>query len=78
MRTFVRTSPTFPAGLLLKALIQDLRCTAGKAAAYMIAYRKAKAAGDLHKHLSRWSDPDLAAHGLDRARLAQLISQRLS
>jgi hypothetical protein len=32
----------------------------------------------LYSHLSRWSDPDLAAHGLDRGRLAQLISQPLS
>jgi hypothetical protein len=78
MRPFVRTSPSYPSGLLLEALTWALKRTAGKAVTCMIAYRKAKAAEDLYNHLLRWSDPDLAAHGLDRGRLAQLISQRLS
>jgi hypothetical protein len=78
MRAVVRTSPPFPSGFLLEALTWALKRTAGKAFACMIAYRKAKAAEDLYKHLLRRSDPDLAAHGLDRGRLAQMISQRLS
>jgi hypothetical protein len=78
MRAFVRTSPSFASGLSLEALTWALKRTAGKAFACMIAYRKANAAEDLYKHLLRWSDQDLAAHGLDRERLAQLISQRLS
>ena len=77
MRALVRTSPRLPSGFLLKALSRAFERTVGAAVVYMIEYRKAKAAEDLYKHLSRLSDEELAVWGLDRRYLAQFIRQRL-
>jgi hypothetical protein len=77
MRALVRTSPRLPSGILLKALSHAFEGTAGVAVVYMIAHRKAKAAEDLYRHLSRLTNEELTVRGLDRRHLAQFIRQRL-
>jgi hypothetical protein len=62
---------------LLHALIWAHDRTIGALATYMIAYRKAKVAEDLHRYLSRLSDAELAGRGLNRRQLPQFIRQRL-
>ena len=41
------------------------------------AVRKAKAAEELYRYLSRLSDAELAVRGLNRHRLVQFINERL-
>jgi hypothetical protein len=77
MKALTRSSPPAPSRLLLHALIRAYEYTIGAVAAYMIEYRKAQVAERLHSYLSRLSDKELAARGLDRRQLAQFIRQRL-
>jgi hypothetical protein len=77
MKALTRSSPLVPSRLLVHALIRAYECTIGAIATYMIEYRKAKISEDLYSYLSRLSDAELAARGLDRRQLAQFIRQRL-
>jgi len=45
--------------------------------AYLIEYRKAKAAEDLYQQLSRQSDAELARRGLHRKGLIQFVRERI-
>jgi hypothetical protein len=77
MRSLIGSPPLAFSRLLAHALIWAYERTAGTVVTYMIEYRKAKVSEELYRHLSRLSDAELAARGLDHQRLAQFISQRL-
>lgn len=77
MNSLVRSGPSVPSRLFLRALIWVHERTIGALVTHMTAYRKAKVSEHLYSHLSRLSDAELAARGLDRRQLAQFIRQRL-
>jgi hypothetical protein len=77
MRSLVRSSLVTPWRDLLRALIWASGRITGAVVAHIVAHRKAKAAEELYRHLSRLSDAELAARGLDRRQLPQLMVERL-
>jgi hypothetical protein len=77
MKSLARTMLAVPSHSLLHTLMRASRRIAGAIGAYLIASRKAKAAEELFRHLSRLPDQELATRGLDRKRLAQIIAERL-
>jgi hypothetical protein len=61
----------------MPALRRAVGRVGGAVAAYSNAHRKAKTAEELYCSLSRLSDAELAARGLDRQRLTQFLADRL-
>jgi hypothetical protein len=77
MQSSVRTKRVVPLGLLAHALIRACERITDAVATYAIAHRKAKAAEELYRYLSRLSDAELAVRGLNRHLLVQFINERL-
>jgi hypothetical protein len=61
---------------LLQALSRGLLRSIGTAQAHLAQHREARAAQELHRHLSGLSDAELARRGLDREQLARLVAPR--
>jgi hypothetical protein len=70
--------PTNPlsASVMLHALAAGLARSIGMARTYQNEHRNARAAEELHRHLSQLSDAELARRGLHRDQLLELVKGR--
>jgi hypothetical protein len=66
----------YAAGSLLHTMSRWFARSPGAMLNYVIEYRRAKAAAELHTQLSRLSDAELARRDLTRDQLAQHIRER--
>ena len=68
-------NPSQSAGELLQAMARGLARGMESARIYIEHHNNARAAEELHRHLSRLSDAELARRGLRRDQIAQYIQQ---